>query len=280
MIIIKVIKKINNNVVFVLNNNNEEIIAVGKGLGFGKIPYELKDESLIERIYVNLNHNDAIKTFGQLPLQDIILTEEVIKEGKKILDKNINENILLTLSDHISFMLDRYNEGLDIKSPLEWQIKHLYPKEIQVGKYAVEIINKKKNISLPESEAAHIALHFINSQMITNSISDTSKLTDIMGDIISIIKYFYKCEFDENSLNFSRFINHLQYFILRHMQGIKINDGNQELYLEMKKRYENEVRCINRIEEFLYKNFNWTCNEDEKLYLVLHLQRLITRENK
>ncbi len=81
MIIIKVIKKINNNVVFVLNNNNEEIIAVGKGLGFGKIPYELKDESLIERIYVNLNHNDAIKTFGHLPLQDIILTEEVNKEG-------------------------------------------------------------------------------------------------------------------------------------------------------------------------------------------------------
>lgn len=280
MVIIKVIKKINNNVVFVLNNKNEEIIAVGKGLGFGKIPYELKDESLIERIYVNLNHNDAIKTFGQLPLQNIILTEEVIEQGKKILDKNINENILLTLSDHISFMLERYNEGLDIKSPLEWQIKHLYPKEMKAGKSAVEIINKKKNISLPESEAAHIALHFINSQMITNSISDTSKLTDIMGDIINIIKYFYKCDFDENSMNFSRFINHIQYFILRHMQRIKINDGNKELYLEMKKRYENEVRCINRIEDFLYKNFKWTCNEDEKLYLILHLQRLITRENK
>lgn len=266
--------------VFVLNNNNEEIIAVGKGLGFGKIPYEIKDESLIERIYVNLNHNDAIKTFGQLPLEDIILTEMVIEEGKKILEKSINENILLTLSDHISFMLERYNEGLDIKSPLEWQIKHLYPKEMEAGKRAVEIINKKKNIFLPESEATHIALHFINSQMITNSMSDTSKLTDIMGDIINIIKYFYKHDFDENSMNFSRFINHLQYFILRHMQGINIDDGNKDLYLEMKKRYENEVRCIDKIDDFLYKNFKWTCNEDEKLYLVLHLQRLITRENK
>ena len=35
----KIVKKLNNNVVLALNDKDEEIIVVGKGLGFRKTPY-------------------------------------------------------------------------------------------------------------------------------------------------------------------------------------------------------------------------------------------------
>ena len=48
----KIVKKLNNNVVLALNDKDEEIIVVGKGLGFRKTPYVLEDLSLIEKKYV------------------------------------------------------------------------------------------------------------------------------------------------------------------------------------------------------------------------------------
>ena len=52
----KVIKNINNNVAICVDDNGHEVVAMGKGIGFSKPPYEV-DLSKIDRTYYSLDSN-------------------------------------------------------------------------------------------------------------------------------------------------------------------------------------------------------------------------------
>lgn len=276
----KVIKKVNNNVALALNDKNEEVFIVGKGLGFQKTPYEITDENIIEKIYVSPKNIKMFDILNDIPIADICLAEDIIKEGRKILNKELHSNLILTLSDHISYALQRYKEGTQIKSPLEWEIKTLYPEEAAVGQAALKIIKEKTGLELPKSEVTFIALHFVNAQTGFGDINETTKVTAIIGEILSIIKYHYKIDFDENSLDFTRFITHIRYFIIRQINSKPLENENEEIYLMVRTKYTEEVKCVEKIEKFLRDNYGWDCSNDEKLYLVLHIQRLTSKMNK
>ncbi|MBC5629424.1 PRD domain-containing protein [Clostridium sp. NSJ-6] len=276
----KIIKKINNNIALAINAKDEEVIVIGKGIGFPKTPYELRDESIIEKIFVTQSNNDYLEMFKDIPLEDIYLTQEIIKYGEEYLGKKLNTNILLTLSDHISYAIQRFNQGVEVKSPLEWEIKHLYPDEFKIGVKAIEIIRNERGIRLTEPESVFIALHFINAQIGDNKIDQTAKITEIIGDILGIVKYHFRIELDESSINFTRFVKHLQYFIYRQLNKSSLEGENENLYKIVEKQYTNENECVHKIEEFLKSNYGWNCSIDEKLYLVLHIQRVTSRVTK
>lgn len=276
----KIIKKLNNNVVLALNKLNEEIIVVGKGFGFQKIPYELIDESLIEKIYVVPKNTRASEILDSMPTEIIEVTEKIISYGSKVLNRELNSIIFLTLCDHINFAMQRYNDGIEAKSPLYWEIKHLYSDEYKVGLEAINIINEGLKVVLSIEEAPFIALHFVNAQIGSKDIAETTKITSITGEILSIVKYHFKMNFNEESFNFTRFVTHIRYFILRQINKENLENDNEFMYDLMKKRYSEEYKCVTKIEDYLYKNYNWTCSSDEKLYLMMHIQRVKSRENK
>lgn len=270
----KVIKKVNNNVVLAINEKNEEIFVVGKGLGFKKTPYEVTDVDIIEKIYVAPKNIKMFDLLNDIPFEDISLAEEIIQEGRNILKKELNPNLIITLSDHVSFALQRTKEDLHLKNPLQWEVKTLYPEETKVGKAAIQIIQEKTGITLPPSEITSIALHFVNAQIGSGEMSETRKITRITGEILSIIKYFYKIDFDETSLNFTRFTTHIRYFIIRHLSQKSLENENESLFQIVQEKYPLELKCVNKISTFLENNYGWNCTNDEKLYLVLHIQRL------
>ena len=143
----KVIKKVNNNVAIAINEHNEEVFVVGKGVGFLKTPYELRETDLVEKIFVAPKNIRMYDLLNSIPIEDIYLAEEVIKLGSQILNKTFNPNLLLTLSDHISFALTRTKEGIRIKNPLEWEVRTLYPDETRVGEAALKLIQEKTDIA-------------------------------------------------------------------------------------------------------------------------------------
>lgn len=274
----KVIKKLNNNVVLALNISNEEIIIVGKGLGFRKTPYELEDESIIEKTYVIPKNTKAEEVLASIPTKIIEVTEKIISYGSNALNKELNSSIFLALCDHINFAVKRGQENVEVKSPLYWEIKHLYQNEYKIGLEAVKIINKELKLELSLEEAPFIALHFVNSQIGDNDMIETTKITSITGEILSIVKYHFKINFNEESFNFTRFITHIRYFILRQLNKEPLENDNEFMYDIMKKKYNEEYKCVKKIEEYLYKNYGWTCSADEKLYLIMHIQRVKSRE--
>lgn len=190
-----------------------------------------------------------------------------------------NADILLTLSDHINFAIQRSKEGVEIRSPLQWEIKHIYPKEYKIGFNSIEIIENNLGIKLDKNEAAFIALHFINAQIGNHDMTETTKITTIMGEILSLIKYKFKIEFNEDSFEFTRFVTHIRYFIIRQVNNKPLDNDNNDMFDLMKDKLTEELDCVEIIEKHLNKNYGWKCTNDEKLYLMLHIQRIRKEKN-
>ena len=51
----KIVKRINTNAAIAINGNKKEIVILGKGVGFPKVPYELTDISIIERTFYDID---------------------------------------------------------------------------------------------------------------------------------------------------------------------------------------------------------------------------------
>ncbi|MEO2255416.1 PRD domain-containing protein [Paenibacillus amylolyticus] len=276
----RVKKVFNNNVALVVGHNNKEIIVMGKAIGFQKYPGDLIDETVIEKTFVleTLSNNERlISLFNEIPSEDIDLAHELIEEGKKVLGTSLNENIIIGLSDHISFALKRAKEGLFISSPLEWEVRQAYPKEYAFGKYAISLIAEKTGIKLPDSEVALIAYHFVNAQMELGSSMDNDLMRSVLIKILDIVRYHFQIELDEDSLNYARFVTHLRYFIKRQTNGEKLTSSDHLLYDVVKNNYPKAFQCAMKIKRFLSTSYDWECTNDELLYLTVHIQRVSNR---
>lgn len=275
------IKKVfNNNVALVVDNTHKELIVMGKAIGFQKYPGDLIDESVVEKTFVlglPSNNEKLISLFSEIPSEDIDLAHELIEEGKKALGKSLNENIIIGLSDHISFALKRAKEGLFISSPLDWEVRQAFPKEYAFGKYATSLISEKTGVKLPDSEAALIAYHFVNAQMEPGSSIDNDLIRSVLIKILDIVRYHFQIELDEDSLNYARFVTHLRYFIKRQTSGEKLTSNDHLLFNVVKKNYPKAFQCATKIKRFLSTSYDWDCSNDELLYLTVHIQRVSNR---
>ena len=274
----KVVKVFNNNVSLVLNDSNHEEIIMGKGVGFGKRENDTIDQNKIEKRFV-LEDKTSVKAFqellGRIDIEDIELASDIIQCGEQELGYICNNSILLTLSDHISFMLKRAREKILFLTPLEWDIKLIYPNEYKYACSAVEKMRKRTGLDIPEQEAAFIALHFINAHYEGKDMQETILSSKIIQNVIDIAKYHYKIEFVETSFNFSRFITHIRYFVMRQLHNEKMNN-DFSLINVIALKYPNDYKCAKKIKEFLEKRYHWEIGNDELLYLSLHLNCLYT----
>lgn len=163
----KVEKIINNNLVRSYNENGIEVLIMGCGLGFKKQVGDEIDASKIEKIYSikdkNVDHmEDLLK---KIPLEVIQVANEIIDYANISLDKKLNDNIYLSLTDHIYFAIERLKNGIPIHNGLLLEIKRFYNHEYLIGKEALSIIHKRLNITLPIDEAGFIAFHLVNASM-------------------------------------------------------------------------------------------------------------------
>ena len=277
------IKKVfNNNVVLVVNDLNEEEIVMGKGVGYQKFPKDFIDTNKIEKRFVFNNEkslNELYTLLGRIPLKDIELASEIIEMGQKALGYKLNDTILITLSDHISYMLKRIDEGLVFRNPLQWEIRQIYPEEYEFSKRAVDYLREKTKKDIPDSEVAFITLHFANAHLETDNMEETVLLTKIIDSILDIIKYNYGIDINEYSFDYTRFISHLRCFIHRQLKNESV-DVDTSLLEIVKLKYSEDYKCAKKIKMFLEVTYKWNVSESELLYLTLHLNRLSSISKK
>lgn len=78
-----------------------------------------------------------------IPTEQISLCYDIIEYAKNNLKCNINDYIYVTLTDHISYTLKLFDEGIERPNVLIWEIKKLYPKEFNIGIKALEFIESE-----------------------------------------------------------------------------------------------------------------------------------------
>lgn len=273
----KIDKIINNNLVRSFDNNGKEVLVMGCGLGFKKQVGQDIDQSKIEKIYAIENKNTSNKLMtllSDIPLEHIQISNEIISYAKYSLGKKLSDNIYISLTDHISFAIDRYNQGLEFRNALLWEIKRFYNHEFLIGKEALQIIKRRIGIELPEDEAASIALHIVNAQLGTSKMDETIDRTMMIQNIIKIVKLHYTIELDEYSLNYERFITHLKFFSQRVFSGKQVKSEDPSFCELIKNKYLEAYKCAEKIKKYIQKEFNYELAEEEMIYLTVHIKRI------
>lgn len=271
-------KVINNNIVKSLDADNHEVLVMGKGIGFKKNVGDTIDDALVEKIYTSnadLNTNKLTQLLSNVRLEHLQVANEIIGFAKVSLGKKLNENIYLTLTDHIDYAIERHKNGLPVRNALLWEIKRFYNHEYLIGKEALNMISNRLNITLPEDEAGFIALHIVNAELDLSQVSQVSEMTKVIQKIINIVKYHYKTDLDEYTLNYERFITHLKFFVQRLFSGIELDKDKDEGFLFMlKEKYQEEYLCALKIREYIGREFGRDLQEDEMIYLTIHIRRI------
>lgn len=278
------IKKIlNNNVAVVHDVHGKEKIVMGRGIAYQKKVGETIDLSLVDKEFslstpeINHRYQELIQ---DIPIEFIELGENFISYIKTQVDGHLSDTIHISLVDHIYTSVLRFKDGVLIKNVLLWDIKRFYAKEFEIATHAISLIEQNMDIRLPDDEAGFIALHIVNAQMDDN-MEDIYDITEIMQEIMTIVKYYFSIELDENSVYFYRFATHLKFFAQRLIHKKTYNDDQDDGLLSVIKiKYHNAYECVQRITTFILNKYDYSVSNDEQLYLTIHIERLIYKSDK
>ena len=233
------------------------------------------DESKITQVYTLQDKNSKLEELlTRVPEEYIQTANEVISYAKFSLGKKLNDNIYITLTDHICFAVERFKQGIVVKNALLWEIRRFYNHEFLIAKDALQIIKRRLNIELPEDEAGFITLHLVNATMDSMDLGITTEMMRVIERILSIVKYHFKVEIDEYSLHYERFLTHLKFFVQRVFTDTEINEPDKGFLLALKEQYRNEYLCTLKVRDYMMKEYEKELTEDELIYLTVHLRRI------
>ena len=267
----RVVKNINNNVSLCIDSQGREVVAFGKGIGFHKPPYEIPLIK-IERTFYDINP-DYLTVIAEIPEETIKVAIEIVDYANGKTERSYASNLILTLADHIHFAIKRKQNEINIKLPLFYEVNQLYPDEMKLGAYALKRMNAVLNADLPREEAASVALHFVhyNAQEKENSGNSISAVEKCAG----IIEKQMKVTVDKTGFHYLRFVTHVYYLLDRARKHENVSSDNGKMFTAMRDEYPEIYQCALQLKTALNVDFN----DEETLYLMLHINRLCIRED-
>ncbi len=275
-----IVKKVyNNNVVLVTEDQGaKEHILTGCGIGFNKKVGQEIDINKIEKKFTiqDDDFKSKIKKLAkEIPEEIFNASSAIIEHSENELKTNLDEYIYISLTDHISFALKRDKENLHVKNELLSEIRRIHKREYELGKWSVDYINKNFDSNLSIDEAGFIAMHIVNANYRENT-KESYLMMRIVEQILSLIKNYYSIEILVEDINYDRLLTHLKFFSKRLIDGKEADESKSNHLLELVKvQYESAYNCALEIKKFIEHNYEYKVSDEEILYLVLHINRVI-----
>jgi len=275
---LRIKKVINNNILCVVDDKGSEMIVTGKGLGFRRKVGERADPSLFEKTYHMEGKSEQRKLrelCEQIPIEHLKLTQDLIEYIKSQISAPLNESLLITLADHISFAIKRKENGIEFTNPLEGAIMSYYPTEYHLGRHCLQVIREETQVNLNPSEAAFITMHIVNAELNT-SMSVMYDITKLIEGTLDVVEYYYQKKFDRESLDFSRFIVHLRYFAQRLFQAApsQTEEYDADFQDMIIRSCQRHYKCAQHIGEYIRNAYQKDVSSEELIYLTIHLKRI------
>ncbi len=276
----KIKKILNNNAALAIDDKGNEIVYTGCGLCYQKRCGDEIDANKIEKTFVMEKPNEQFKKLvSEMPYEQVQVADEIIGYASTVIKKRLCNNIYITLTDHLGYAIERAKTGTFLRNKLLWEIKNFYKIEYEIGCHALEIIKDELGVELPEDEAGFFALHVVNAELDGN-MHHTLESSEVISDIVSIVKFTFKSELDEDSLSYERFITHLKYFLQRASRKEYYPSGDNEIYCMVKKKFPEAYKCACRIKSYMESRFpEEEITDEEMLYLMVHISRITGRQD-
>ena len=269
----RIIRAINTSAAIGLDSSGHEVVVFGKGIGFPKVPYELSDLSTIDRSFYDVDPR-YIDMLTSLQQPVLLASADLVEQAEINLDCELNPNLLVTLADHLQFAMERIAKGIDLTAPLAYDVQHLYPNEYELGELALDIFQDYTDTRLPDSEAVNIAMHLINAEAEVGDTYSAMRTLQVISEVDDIIEGELDFKLDKSSYHYSRFTMHLRYLIQRLASGKQVDNLDSRMLRTLAREYPMVYLCAHKVSDHLKDTYNWACNDEEILYLMLHINRI------
>jgi len=275
----RVIKALNHNGVLAIDmDTNKEHILLGKGIGFGKKVNERMEAPEDTHIYLLQQETERGSTkeiINNIEPKFLEIASTIIMEAQKKF-KEVDENILCPLADHIAFAVKRIKNNEHISNPLTPDIRALFSEEYEVACKGKDIIKEVVDVEINEDEIGYIALH-IHSSLGNEKISQAIEMAMLVRDCITSIEKNIGKTIDIKSLSYNRLMSHIKYMTARTLKGETLKlDMNDYI----KERFEKSFEIAEDICKRLGSELNKKIKEVEIGYLAIHIERVFSDELK
>lgn len=249
---------------------------MGRGLAFDRKVGDPISADLIEKRYISSEQEREL--LMDLPAEIMEMADKIISFARERLDSKLKDSAFLALADHIHGVTLRLQDDFYMKNFLLWDIKRFFPQEYEVGKFANSLLSSYLGKDLPDDEAAFTALTLVNAELESGAAA-ARELTQLMEEILTIVKYSLETSLDDNDIYVERFMTHLKFFC----QRVLANQGHRDLpdtdmFDMLKIKYPLAYETTEKISDYLSQTRNYQTSEDEQLYLTIHLSRMKRRQ--
>ena len=262
-----------------LDSKGQEVVVFGKGVGFLKPPSEVP-LSKIQRTFYDLNHK-FLPLLDDIPLDVIDFTSRQVARIRGKLPYETNANLIMTLADHLAFAMTRAKRGIYTPMPSIYEMEQNYPVEVEIGRQIVSAMEQEFHIKLPKGEVQGVAMHFINASLGSPSsgqLTAEEEYETILERMTQIVEYALQITIRRDTFNYARFATHVQYLLKRVQTDSPIDSDNLQMYASIRDEYKDVSACVDQIHEYLQRNWSIDLSEEEKLYLIMHINRVISQE--
>ena len=271
------IKRVYNNNVVMVDDAGTERIAVGKGIAFGRKRGDVLDSASFEKVFT-LDDPTQLSRLERLikgiPSEYLLIAEDIVSMLRRESASVIDDNVLIALTDHISMALEREQAGIICDNPLLFEIKPFYGREFELALKAREIIRGHLGIEISEAEVGFIALHIVNATMKQRADHLMLSIKMING-ILNTVAETFGLTYDEGSVQYERFLRHLQFFSQRVLDKSIAQSEDTFLFHLGKDQYPDALECTERIGAHIEQEYGCVVSDAEKGYLVYHIANLV-----
>lgn len=268
-----VITKVLNHNAILVEKEKHNYLVFHKGIGFSKKVNERisipKDATIYE-----LNDSSSRGTSNNLvnridPLY-IEISNEIIHLAEKKFE-NVDRSILLPLSDHIAYAIERLKKGLTISNPYANEIRLLNPEEFDIAIQSKDIIYKKTGCEMNDDELGYITLH-IHSALNDSEVNQGMQAAYIVKKSIEKVEKHFNKKIDISTLSYSRLLMHIKYMLIRIQTNEKLSIDMDEF---VRTSYPLAYEVAEEILKDVSKLYHQTIPRIEVGYLGLHIQRIV-----
>ncbi len=262
------------------NSKGEELIVIGKGISFGKKKGDLISEDQVEKVFrmkTEESRENFMALLKDVPLDFITVTYEIIDNLSKKYQYPVQEYLYVTLTDHIYCSYQAISQGRYKDSNLP-DISAKYPIAFQIAQEAFEIYRQKLTENFPEDEIIRIAYHFINAEgeNEVEVVESIDKRKEILKRVESVLKSYKIQRTPENNNFYDRFMIHLNYFLDYLDRSRDDNQSLLDMEEHIKNTYPKAFEIGSKIYEVITQETSLDLYKSERVYLVLHIQRLLS----
>ncbi|WP_280769519.1 glucose PTS transporter transcription antiterminator GlcT [Salipaludibacillus daqingensis] len=278
---LSVIKVLNNNVIIAKHPNYDEVVLIGKGLGFGKKPGQEVAGEHAEKFFVLKDAHEQKQFMNLLEYVDedfIGIMNEFIEKLETRFGAKLNEHIHVGLTDHLYFAVKRIRKGHGIVNPFLQETELAYPQEYAAATELIEWLNDELNILIPEGEIGFITLH-IHSALTNRNLAEINRHTQLVSELVTIIEDYLKTKINRQDMNYLRLVRHLHHAIER-IQTETYVENQDSLKKVLQVEYPLCYTLSWKLMKIMQQRLHKTVPDAEAVYLTLHLQRLDNTTNK